>query len=104
VRRTLVAALASCADKSVKPALRRFLAGLSSDELQFIAGFLGWCILECEGWPRQSEELLAARITQYQCAGMSRSRCEREDRDNKIILLLEYLCHGGTERIAAGRT
>jgi hypothetical protein len=100
VRRILVAALASCADESVKPALRRFLAGLSSDELQFIAGFLGGCIIESQG---SSEELLADRITQYQCERVCRSRCQYEDRDHKMILLMEYLCHGGMERVAAGR-
>jgi hypothetical protein len=99
----MVAALASCADESVKPALRRFLAGLSSDELQFIAGFLGGCILECEGWSSRSQELLAARMTQYQCMSVGRSRCQWEDRDHKMILLMEYLCHGGMERVAADR-
>lgn len=103
MRRTLVAALASCADESVKPVLRRFLAGLSSDELQFIAGFLGGHILECEGWSSRSKELLAARMTQYQYTSVSRSQYQCEDRDHKMILVMEYLCHGGMERVAADR-
>src|SRR5438270_13139244 len=45
-RNTLVAALVDCSDGSAKTRARRFLLGLSCDELQFIAEFLGACILE----------------------------------------------------------
>ena len=46
MRKVLVGALASCADTPSRANARRFLRGLSSDELQFIAEFLGACILE----------------------------------------------------------
>jgi hypothetical protein len=58
---------------------RRFLQGLSSDELQFIAEYLGACILESAG-PGQGS-------TGY-CQ-------ETPDQDHKMILLLEYLRRSG---------
>ena len=41
MRNALVTALTSCADRPTKNKARRFLSGLSFDELQFIAEFLG---------------------------------------------------------------
>ena len=49
MRSVLVTALAARADSSLRVQARQFLRGLSSDELQFIAGFLGACILESAG-------------------------------------------------------
>src|SRR5262252_9551139 len=46
LRNSLVTALVSCADTPLKAKARRFLQGLSADELQFIAEFLGACMLE----------------------------------------------------------
>ena len=94
MRHILIAALASCADESVKVVLYRFLVGLSLDELEFIAGFLGGCILDSEAWSSGSED---------PCECVSQSHLQREDQDHKMILLMEYLCRGGTERVAAGR-
>ena len=73
MRSSLVAALVSCVDRPVKSRARRFLLGLSSDELQFIAGFLGCCILESsedaivgttldgvvESWNRGAENIIS---------------------------------------------
>jgi len=59
VQKTLVAALVSCADRPLKPKARRFLTGLSFDELQFIAEFLGACILESTEEGRCSRSELA---------------------------------------------
>jgi hypothetical protein len=63
---------------------RRFLAGLSSDELQFIAGFLGSCILESQGHST--------------CDRSVRARQLSADQELKMILLLEYLGCSGLQK------
>jgi hypothetical protein len=76
------------------------LTGLSSDELQFIAEFLGACILESTEKGRCSRSELAERIAQFQGG---RLRCPpgcSEDQDHKMILLLEYLCRSGSPRFS----
>jgi len=88
VRSSLVTALISCVDQARKSRARRFLRGLSSDELQFIAGFLGCCILESAHDDRQSRAQLAGRIAEYEEARGAHSSWDRE---HKMILLLEYL-------------
>ena len=100
MRNALVAALVSCADRPLIPKARRFLVGLSFDELQFIAEFLGACVLESaeEGCCSRSE--LAERIAQFQ---RGRLRCSpgcSEDQDHKMILLLEFLCRSGSPRVS----
>jgi hypothetical protein len=96
----LVAALVSCVDSSTRIKSRRFLAGLSCDELQFIAEYLGACILdscdECFG----SRAELAGRIARFQQARfqqalVTQAPVRSEDLEHKMILLLEYLCHSG---------
>jgi len=99
LRNSLVAALVSCADTPLKAEARRFLRGLSSDELQFIAEYFGACILEpSPGWPGGRAEL-AERIAAFQ----RRRGCPTRpaDDDHKMILLLEYLCRAGA-RVTAG--
>ena len=99
MRNALVAALVSCADRSLKPTARRFLTGLSFDELQFIAEFLGACILESTEKGRCSRAELAERIAEFQ---RGRLRCPpgcSADQDHKMIVLLEYLCRSGSPRI-----
>ncbi len=96
----LVAALVSRADRPLKPKARRFLVGLSFDELQFIAEFLGASILESTEEGRCSRSELAERIAQFQ---RGRRRCSSgcsEDQDHKMILVLEYLCRSGSPRIS----
>jgi len=99
VQNTLVAALVSCADRPLKPKARQFLMGLSSDELQFIAGFLGACILEPAAKGRYSRSELAERITRFQRRRPNCSLDCSQDQDHKMILLLEYLCRSGFPRI-----
>jgi hypothetical protein len=92
VRSTLVTALVSCADSPRKSQARRFVQGLSSDELQFIAGFLGACVLDSAGSPCASRAQWAERITRYQQLS---TECRSADQEHKMILLLEYLCRSG---------
>jgi hypothetical protein len=84
VRNALVTALIACSDSSLKTKARRFLQGLSSDELQFIAEYLGACILETTEPCRGSAG-----------AGPFNYCAETPDQDHKMILLLEYLRHSG---------
>jgi hypothetical protein len=81
LRKSLVTALVSCADTALKAKARRFLRGLSSDELQFIAEYLGSCILEA----RQVAILQEERGSKARLA----------DQEHKMIVLLEYLHRSG---------
>ena len=97
MRSTLVAALVACAESPLKTKARRFLLGLSSDELQFIAEFLGSCILESSERCRCSRGELAEQIAEFQRTRPGCSGCRSEDQDHKMILLLEYLCGSGRQ-------
>jgi len=66
--------------------------GLSADELQFIAEFLGACVLDPAGQSCPSRAQWAERIARYQQASAGRGS---PDREHKMILLLEYLCRRG---------
>jgi hypothetical protein len=88
VRSSLVAALVSCADNPHKLQARRFAQGLSADELQFIAGFLGACVLESAAGGGPSRHQWAERVARYQQVSAGRHPADRE---HKMILLLEYL-------------
>ena len=92
MRSTLVAALVSCADSPHKSQARRFVEGLSADELQFIAEVLGACVLDPSGQSCASRAQWAERIARYQQASAGRGS---PDREHKMILLLEYLCRSG---------
>ena len=84
----LVGALLSWVDAPLRTRTHRFLRGLALDELQFLAGFCGSCVLECESG-EGFRELLAVRIATY------RTRRQPSDQDLKMILLVEYLNRGG---------
>ena len=99
MRNSLVAALVACADQPLKSEARRFLAGLSSDELQFIAEFLGSCILESPARCARSRAALAERIARFQQARADRARMRSTDQELKMILLLEYLCRSGVQEL-----
>jgi hypothetical protein len=75
-----------------------FLMGLSFDELQFIAEYLGASILEYERERRCSRAQLAQRIAEFQRA---RSDAPSADQDHKMILLLEFLCRTGLQQSPA---
>jgi hypothetical protein len=87
LRNTLVAALVECADRPKKPTARRFLLGLSFDELQFIAEYLGSCILEFEGADSMA------------CYPQPRAPRIAADVELKMILLREYLCRAGVREL-----
>lgn len=82
MRRTLEAALLACADSPWKAKARRFLRGLSYDELQYIAGYVGACILESTTAPPDGV--------------LIRARSTSEDCELKMILVMEYLCRTGS--------
>ena len=97
MRTALVTALAAVADSSQRSRARRFLQGLSGDELRYIADFLGACILEESGDCACSRLQLADRITEFQQARRTCSCSDQSDsdRDHKMILVLEYLGRSG---------
>jgi hypothetical protein len=86
-RQDLVAALVACTDLPFRARARRFARGLSADELQFIAEYLGACILESSALGSWSPCQLASRLP-------------AADRDHKMILLLEYLCRTRNQAVA----
>jgi hypothetical protein len=92
-------ALTACADESRRFRARRFLVGLSADELQFIAEFLGASVLDAAKIAGCSRQELAERIARFRSARAPRSRTPSvlPDEDHKTILLLEYLCRGGIQ-------
>ena len=95
MRNALVTALVACTDVPLRNGTRRFLAGLSKDELEFIAEFLGACILDAPGWCVRTRAELAERIAWFERARLRQARRNRADQEHKMILLLEYLCHSG---------
>ena len=96
MRSALVAALVSCADIRLRSRARRFLHGLSSDELQYIAEFLGSCILESAQRCGCSRAQIAARIAEFQ--QVRPDHTSPADQDHKMILLLEFLCRSNREQ------
>ncbi len=93
MRNSLVAALAACAEISLRPRARRFLSGLSCDELEFIAGFFGGWILEANDREEAGD---AGKRTRTDGRGATVS-----DLDHKLILVHEYLCCARSQQLAA---
>jgi hypothetical protein len=84
-RSLLVTALSACAESRAKARARRFLLGLSADELEFIAGFVGACILKSA-----EDTASAAASVEHECR-VRQAVALRSDREHKLILLREYL-------------
>ena len=105
-RNTLVAALVACSDGTVKGRARRFLRGLSLDELQFIAEFLGACILESSSLessiPGSSEHVARGwnAVHAYE-SQMSRASLQGGQED-KILVLREFLGRCGRRPVWSG--
>ena len=91
MRTALISAITAFADPRFQKKARKFLLGLSTDEMQYIAEFLGACILESLGRSAFSRRELADGIAQFEQVGRGPSAC-LGDREHKMILLLEYLC------------
>jgi hypothetical protein len=84
-----VTALSACAESPLRSRARRFLSGLSADELEFIAGFVGACIL------KSAENSADASLPLHsECPGS-------RDREHKMILLREFLSRSRQQRSAA---
>lgn len=107
MRTTLISAIAVCAEQRLQRKARKFLQGLSTDELQYIAEFLGACVLETLGHSALSRRELAEGIAQFEQVRPARAGCAG-DREHKMILLLEYLCRSRLTHcsvaLRAGRT
>lgn len=99
MQRCLVEVLASSAEAGRRSEISRFLKGLSVDELQFIAGFLGACVLEAG---RFSLGQVAERLAGLQPSQLPTPRSS-EDWDHKMILLFEYLCRRQASQFSAAR-
>ena len=90
MRTTLIFAIAACADRRFQKKARSFLRGLSTDELQYIAEFLGACALEAAERSPASRRELAQGIAHYEQVRAG-AASGPGDHDHKMILLLEYL-------------
>jgi hypothetical protein len=91
LRTALISAIAASAEQRFRKKARNFLLGLSRDELQYIAEFLGACVLESVGRSACSRQELAEGIAQFEL--VRRTPAESfHDQEHKMILLLEYLC------------
>jgi hypothetical protein len=108
----LVRALCSCVGDERRRKARRFLQGLSGDELQYIAEFIGSCILEAEEGPVCASGHLAEDVAAFERsrrAARARPKGRRHtpaflpDEDHKMILLLEYLNRCGTGHMSLAR-
>ena len=99
MKTVLQKSLCSMVPEKQRRKTRQFLLGLSTDELQYIAEFLGCCILESE----KPEQWTRAQLT----VGIQRFDRRRQsavsDRQHKMILLLEFVsrCRAGSEPLAA---
>ena len=87
----LVGGLLSWIDLPLRARTHKFLRGLALDELQFLAGFCGSCVLESGGAANEFRTELAGRIACYRTGGRV------SDQDLKMILLVEYLNRGGLQ-------
>ena len=99
MRTALFAALVECADDSRKLRARRFLTGLSADEMQFIADFLGASILDPAPPHLRSRSEIAERIEAFHRSAAAHS--VSPDTEHKMILLLEYLCRCAIPQLPA---
>ncbi|MGO9228247.1 MAG: hypothetical protein ACLQKA_03410 [Bryobacteraceae bacterium] len=90
MRNTLVSALAASADPSRRISARQFLAGLSTDEMRFIAEFLGASVLEAGPPCGCSRAELGERIAEFQI-GSAHASHPGPDLEHKMIVLLEFL-------------
>jgi hypothetical protein len=106
----LVRALCLCAGDRRRGKARRFLQGLSADELNYIAEFLGSCILESDHRLGSTRDQLAEDVARFercrresapQRNGWRKASVTLQDNDHKMILLLEYLSRCNSQQSLA---
>ena len=90
MRTALISAIAAYSEERSRTAARRFLQGLSRDELQYIAEFLGACVLESGEPVECTHDELADGILHFEHLRRARA-ADFADRRHKMTLLLEYL-------------
>jgi hypothetical protein len=83
-------ALLTCIDGPHQQTARRFLSGLSSDEIEYIADFVGTCVLECRLWLGCDRNQVAMWIRDFALT----HRTEPNE-DDKALLLFEFLSRCG---------
>jgi len=100
----LISAIAACVDQRLQRQARKFLLGLSTDELQYIADFLGACALESVVRSTATRRELAEHVAHFSHLRASARAAGPRDRDHKMILLWEYLrrCEPAQQSHAAG--
>ena len=99
MKSVLVRSLCSMVPSGQERKARQFLLGLSTDELQCLAEFLGSCILESERLRGLRRADLSECIQRfYDCRN-----CAEPERRHKAILLVEFLrrCGMGSDSLAA---
>ena len=94
VRSALAAALISCAAGTYRSKARRFVEGLSADELEFIAGFLGARLLDASAGGATRAQW-AEQIARYERESADADPSRSADREHKLLVLLEYLSRTG---------
>ncbi len=101
MRTALISAITMCAGQRFQKKARKFLQGLSRDELQYIAEFLGACVLESTGRSPLTRRELAGCIARFEHIRRAAPDCAG-DQEHKMILLLEYLSRSQLTYSAAG--
>lgn len=91
MRTALVSAIAACVGERRQKRAQRFLQGLSFDELQYIAEYLGACLLESSVRLKCDRHQLLEGITRFDRV-RSVSGGTLLDQEHKMLVLLEYLC------------
>jgi hypothetical protein len=88
IKSSLQEALLLGLDPCLRAKARRFLSGLSLDELESIASFCGACVLEGRPAATCTREQLAEWVRQF---GLKTRKC-----DATMLLLFEYFSRYGT--------
>ncbi len=96
-RASLVTAISSMSTSCRREAARRFLEGLSADELQYIAAYFGARLLEPgPNGSEQSRDEMAHQIERYEGKNKTSPRSNGSSPEScnvshRMIVLLEYL-------------
>lgn len=99
VKTVLVNALSAGATGRRQGKARRFLEGLSADELQYIAGCVGAFVLEHAAGGEDARWQIVTRLAEMERRRRPWLAGEAlEDLDHKAILVLEYLGRCGRSR------